>query len=121
MNQIYHHRVYRELQTASRIQSDNIVRYFNSWFEELNAKEKEEESEYMRSYQINISKKNAIKRDKKLKKRKKKVSDLLISPRFSFGESDSSSHSLHSKSLQKFSFGKKSKALNDQYAKKQTI
>ena len=50
MNQIYHHRVYRELQTASRIQSDNIVRYFNSWFEELNAKEKEEEAEYMRSY-----------------------------------------------------------------------
>jgi hypothetical protein len=33
--EIYKHRVYRELQTASRITSENIVRYFNSWFEEL--------------------------------------------------------------------------------------
>ena len=40
MAQIYQHRVYRELQAASRITSENIVRYFNSWFEELNDDEK---------------------------------------------------------------------------------
>ena len=35
MIEIYQHRVYRELQAASKITSENIVRYFNSWFEEL--------------------------------------------------------------------------------------
>lgn len=46
MAQIYQHRVYRELQAASRITSENIVRYFNSWFEELNDDEKQEERVY---------------------------------------------------------------------------
>ena len=36
MKLIYHHRVYREIKTASSIESENVVRYFNSWFEELN-------------------------------------------------------------------------------------
>lgn len=43
LEEIYKHRVYRELQVASKISSDNIVRYFNSWFEELNEEEKEAE------------------------------------------------------------------------------
>lgn len=46
MIEIYQHRVYRELQAASRITSENIVRYFNSWFEELNPEEKQSELEY---------------------------------------------------------------------------
>jgi len=50
MHQIYQHRVYRELQWASRITSDNIVRYFNSWFEELDPKEKEIEVTYRLNY-----------------------------------------------------------------------
>lgn len=43
MKEIYQHRVYRELQAASQINSENIVRYFNSWFEELNPEEKKDE------------------------------------------------------------------------------
>jgi len=47
MSEIYQHRVYRELQAASRIlTSENIVRYFNSWFEELEVTEKIAEAEY---------------------------------------------------------------------------
>jgi hypothetical protein len=43
MIEIYKNRVYRELQAASRITSENIVRYFNSWFEELTEEEMVEE------------------------------------------------------------------------------
>ena len=46
MTEIYKHRVYRELQAASRITSDNIVRYFNSWIEELDKQEKLQEIQY---------------------------------------------------------------------------
>ena len=48
--EIYQHRVYKELQTASRINSENIVRYFNSWFEELDDKDKFEEDQYKLEY-----------------------------------------------------------------------
>lgn len=47
---IYQHRVYRELQAASRITSENIVRYFNSWFEELDHQDKQGEIEYQEKY-----------------------------------------------------------------------
>ena len=50
MTQIYQHRVYRELQMAAKITSDNIVRYFNSWFEELNDEDKEEEDIYVNEF-----------------------------------------------------------------------
>ena len=43
IDQIYQHRVYRELQAASKITSEHVVRYFNSWFEELDEYEKETE------------------------------------------------------------------------------
>jgi hypothetical protein len=46
MKEIYQHRVYRELQAASQINSEFIVRYFNSWFEELSAEEKKDEIQY---------------------------------------------------------------------------
>ena len=47
---IYQHRVYRELQAASRITSENIGRYFNSWFEELDHEDKQGEIEYQEKY-----------------------------------------------------------------------
>ena len=50
VNAIYQHRVYRELQAASRITSENIVRYFNSWFEELDIEDKQGEIEYQEKY-----------------------------------------------------------------------
>lgn len=40
LNLIYHHRVYRELKFFTQnISSEHIVRYFNSWFEELDPEE----------------------------------------------------------------------------------
>jgi hypothetical protein len=62
MEQIYQHRVYRELQAASRITSDNIVRYFNSWFEELNEEEKKRESKYKQEYKKLMQKKQKFKK-----------------------------------------------------------
>jgi serine/threonine protein kinase len=56
LEEIYKHRVYRELQAASKITSDNIVRYFNSWFEELNPQEKLDEAKYRDDYQRHIRK-----------------------------------------------------------------
>lgn len=48
---IYHHRVYRELKFFTQnISSEHIVRYFNSWFEELDPEEKQQEAEYRRQY-----------------------------------------------------------------------
>lgn len=35
MTEIYKHRVYRELSTTAKMTSENIVRYYGSWFEEL--------------------------------------------------------------------------------------
>lgn len=43
ISEIYKSRVYKELLAASRIISENIVRYYNSWFEELNQEELKEE------------------------------------------------------------------------------
>lgn len=40
LEQIYKHRVYSELQMISKISSEYIVRYFSSWFEELDSEEK---------------------------------------------------------------------------------
>lgn len=47
LNLIYHHRVYRELKFFTQnISSEHIVRYFNSWFEELDPEERKQEAEY---------------------------------------------------------------------------
>ena len=58
MVEIYQHRVYRELQAASRITSENIVRYFNSWFEELDEEDKQKELKYKSEYKKHLKKKN---------------------------------------------------------------
>ena len=50
VQEIYNHRVFRELAAVSQISSDNIVRYFNSWFEELDKDEKEEEARYKEKF-----------------------------------------------------------------------
>lgn len=63
LEEIYKHRVYRELQTASKITSDNIVRYFNSWFEELGQEELEEEREYRQSFLEHLNKKEETKNE----------------------------------------------------------
>ena len=41
VEEIYNHRVYRELQTTSELDQENIVRYYGSWFEELDQDEKD--------------------------------------------------------------------------------
>jgi len=35
---------------AAQITSDNIVRYFNSWFEGLNEEDKKEEDKYVKEF-----------------------------------------------------------------------
>jgi hypothetical protein len=50
MTEIYKHRVYRELSTTAKMTSDNIVRYYGSWFEELDQEEKEMETKYKQDY-----------------------------------------------------------------------
>ena len=51
LNLIYHHRVYSELNFFTQnISSEHIVRYFNSWFEELDPEEKQQEAEYRKQY-----------------------------------------------------------------------
>ena len=96
MVEIYQHRVYRELQAASRITSEKTVRYFNSWFEELDDDEKQKELNYKCQYK------------KFLKKRNKKMfkSPLLSSKMEKSNQSNSLRKSLRK---QKFSFGKKEK------------
>ena len=66
LNQIYNHRVYRELQAQNRYETEteNIVRYYNSWFEELNEDEQQEEDEYRDEYLKAIKEKH----EKALKK-----------------------------------------------------
>ena len=44
--EIYQHRVYRELQTTSKMTSENIVRYYSCWFEELDPEERASELKY---------------------------------------------------------------------------
>ena len=51
LQEIYKHSVYKELQAATKISSEYIVRYFNSWFEELNEDQKNAEQDYRETYQ----------------------------------------------------------------------
>ena len=51
MDAIYNNKVYREIATASQLSSENIVRYYNSWFEELTEEEFEQEASYRNRYQ----------------------------------------------------------------------
>ena len=46
MDAIYKNKVYREIATASQLSSENIVRYYNSWFEALTPEEIAQESNY---------------------------------------------------------------------------
>ena len=62
MKEIYQHRVYRELQAASAITSENIVRYFSSWFEELNPEERTDEAKYRELFQEAMAKKKLEKK-----------------------------------------------------------
>ena len=94
MTEIYKHRVYRELQAASRITSENIVRYFNSWIEELDKSEKQQEIKYRNDYL------KALNLNQKQKNKQKSIMDSSsdgslnlslrksIKGRFSFGKSD---------------------------------
>ena len=50
MTEIYKHRVYRELSTTAKMTSENIVRYYGSWFEELDLEEKEMEMKYQTEF-----------------------------------------------------------------------
>lgn len=50
MEAIYKNKVYRELATASQLSSENIVRYYNSWFEALTPEEIAQESSYQQHY-----------------------------------------------------------------------
>jgi len=50
MAEISKHRMYREIQAASSITSENIVRYFNSWFEELDSEDKISENKYREEF-----------------------------------------------------------------------
>ena len=50
MQEICKHRMYREIQAASSITSENIVRYFNSWFEELEQEDRESEKKYREDF-----------------------------------------------------------------------
>lgn len=54
LQQIYQHRVYRELQAVSKITSENTVRYFNSWFEALDDDERQEEQDYTQKYREHL-------------------------------------------------------------------
>lgn len=42
--------MYRELQMNSQMTNENIVRYYGSWFEELDQDEKEQEIKYREEY-----------------------------------------------------------------------
>ena len=75
MTEIYHHKVYRELQAASRIlTSENIVRYFNSWFEELDLNEKNAEYEYKQKY-LEVLKRRQDQAAKRRAKRKAMIKE----------------------------------------------
>jgi hypothetical protein len=50
MTEIYKHRVYRELSTTAKMTSENIVRYYGSWFEELDQEEMEMELKYQQDF-----------------------------------------------------------------------
>ena len=50
MDAIYKNKVYREIATASQLSSENIVRYYNSWFEVLTPEEIAQESNYRQQY-----------------------------------------------------------------------
>lgn len=57
VEEIYNHRVYRELQTTSELDQENIVRYYGSWFEELDQEEKDAEMKYRNEYNEIINQK----------------------------------------------------------------
>jgi hypothetical protein len=69
---IYHHRVYRELKFFTQnISSEHIVRYFNSWFEELDPEERKQEAEYRATY-FEMLRKRKEKRRLKLEQKAKR-------------------------------------------------
>jgi hypothetical protein len=103
MTEIYRNRVYTELQAASRITSDNIVRYFNSWFEELTQDEKMHEQSYKQQFKDKI---------KSIQKRKAKRRHNQVSVSSSISRSFSSKHKL-SRSLLRISKQKKGKKMSD--------
>ena len=49
---IYNNKVYREIQTASQFSSENIVRYYNSWFEDLSPEDRLEDEKYAQKYSV---------------------------------------------------------------------
>lgn len=101
MIEIYQHRVYRELQAASKISSENIVRYFNSWFEELDNDDKQIEIDYQKSYLEEKKKLSLVNKKRKLKtklssissnesnKSKSSVRRQMYQKKLNFGSSDS--------------------------------
>jgi len=66
--------VYRELQAASKISSENIVRYFNSWFEELDNDDKQIEIDYQKSYLEEKKKLSLVNKKRKLKTKLSSIS-----------------------------------------------
>lgn len=66
--------MYRELQAASKISSENIVRYFNSWFEELDNDDKQIEIDYQKSYLEEKKKLSLVNKKRKLKTKLSSIS-----------------------------------------------
>lgn len=68
LQEVYNHRVYKELIAQSQISSEYIVRYFSSWFETLDETEREEEKIYRNKYLERLE----AKRQKQCSKKKHK-------------------------------------------------
>jgi hypothetical protein len=50
LKNIYDNKVYREITMASELASENIVRYYSSWFEPLTEQEEFEEENYKKRF-----------------------------------------------------------------------
>ena len=104
---IYHHRVYRELKFFTQnISSEHIVRYFNSWFEELDSEERKQEAEYRTTYYDMLRRRKEKRRQKLELKAKRSRLNLMIknrepSPK-SFGSSNEKMPKLRSSKRQKW-------------------
>lgn len=82
LNLIYHHRVYRELKFFTQnISSEHIVRYFNSWFEELDPEERRQEAEYRTQYRDMLRRRQERKKQRRELKAKRSRVDRMIKNR----------------------------------------
>ena len=101
--------MYRELTAATQFDmaQENIVRYFTSWFEELDKNEKLTESEYRDQYSKLYQKKMRKSKHKKMKS----ISSASSLISFASSKESESFNTKISKSMRRLSFGKSK--LND--------